>query len=264
MSIYAKERPEWLRLSLDSVFQQTVPPDEVALVEDGPLTKPLYDVIEEYKSLHPELKVITFEKNRGLGLALRDGLAHCTHDIVARMDTDDICKPQRFEKELRIFEEHPETDLVSSWIDEFEGDINNIIGVRRLPETHEELFEFGKKRNPVSHPACMFRKEAVQKNGNYQDYPLFEDYFLWARLLKYGCRFYCIQESLLYFRRNKDMMRRRGGWHYAITEMRFQCTLYGIRYITLAQLFRNIIIRFPIRIIPNSLREYLYSRLRKK
>ena len=119
LSIYYKEQPEYLRLALDSIFSQTVKANEVVLVEDGKLTDELEKVVTEYEALYPELNVVRFEKNRGLGHALNDGLKYCSYDLIARADTDDICKPNRFEKQVQVLEAHPEYDLVSSWVDEF-------------------------------------------------------------------------------------------------------------------------------------------------
>ena len=264
MSVYHKERPAFLCAALDSVFSQTVLPTEVILVEDGPLTPELDGIIKTYVAKHPELKTVPLKQNLGLGRALNEGLQFCSYDLVARMDTDDICKPDRFEKQLKVFADHPEIDVCSAWVDEFIENPEVLEYTKKLPETPEELYEYGKKRNPVNHPVTMFRKQAVQFNGNYQDYPLFEDYFLWIRMLKYGCRFYCIQESLLYFRASPEMIRRRGGFKYALTEMRMQCLLYGLRYISFGEMLHNIAIRFVVRLMPNGLRKKIYSLIRKK
>ena len=115
-------------------------------MEDGPLTDELYAVIKEFTSQHPELKVISLPTNRGLGKALNEGLKHCSYDLVARMDTDDIAKPDRFEKQLAIFLEHPEIDVVGAWIDEFEGEVSNVLSMRKVPEQHENILRFAKGR----------------------------------------------------------------------------------------------------------------------
>ena len=192
LSLYHKESPLFLRQSLTSIFTQTLLPIEVVLVEDGPLTDELYAVIKEFTSQHPELKVISLPTNRGLGKALNEGLKHCSYDLVARMDTDDIAKPDRFEKQLAIFLEHPEIDVVGAWIDEFEGEVSNVLSMRKVPEQHENILRFAKGRCPVNHPVVMFRKSAVLKAGGYKHFPLFEDYYLWVRMLMNGARFYNI------------------------------------------------------------------------
>ena len=152
LSVYGGEKGEFLRRSLASVFAQTVRAQEVVLVEDGPLTEDLYRVVEEFCARQPELKVVPLPRNGGLGRALNEGLKHCSFDIVARMDTDDICRPDRFEKQLRVLREYPDVAVVSAWIDEFVDDPEHVVSTRRLPETPEELYEYGKSRCPVNHP----------------------------------------------------------------------------------------------------------------
>lgn len=264
LSVYHRERPDFLHAALESVFRQTIPPTEVVLVEDGPLTAELYTVIAEFKKRYPCLKSIRLHTNQGLGRALNEGLKHCHHELVARMDTDDIAKPDRFERQLQVFREHPEVDVCGAWLDEFSEDIKHIHSVKRLPETHAELYKYGQRRNPVNHPVVMFRREAVLHNGSYRDYPLFEDYFLWVRMLTNGCHFYCLQESLLYFRASEDMFARRGGWRYALVEMRLQFLFYGLRYINFRTLLQNILIRFTARVMPYTLRVWLYKKKLRK
>lgn len=264
MSVYAKERADWLRLAVQSVFRQTVPPAEVVLVEDGTLTEELEAAVRELENEHKELKVVRSSVNQGLGRALNLGLKHCTCELIARMDTDDVCKPHRFERQLRVFEERADVDVCSAWMEEFETDFSQPHAVKRLPGTPESLYEYGKRRNPVNHPVVMFRRRAVMENGGYRDYPLFEDYFLWVRMLTAGCRFYTVQEALLSFRTSAAMYGRRGGWHYALTELRLQFLLYGLRYIGFGLFLKNIAVRFPVRILPRSLRSWIYrKRLRQ-
>lgn len=264
LSVYYREKPEYFRLCLNSLLEQTLLPDEVVIVKDGTLTNELEQVIEEFRERCTWLTVIPLETNVGLGKALNEGLKHCSNDLVARMDTDDICKPARFEKQIAIFEKHPEYDLVSAWIEEFVDTTDNIRSVRTLPEFPEQIREYGRKRNPVNHPVAMFRKSSVMRAGGYQHFPLLEDYYLWARMLVSGALFYNIQESLLYFRSSDDVFKRRGGWKYAVTEVKFMWRLYRIGYIGLMSTLSNILIRFTVRIIPNSLRSWIYNKLLRK
>lgn len=261
LSIYYKERPDFLRQSLDSLFSQTLLPTEVVLVKDGPLTKTLDIIIEEYSKRYLQLKIVSLSVNQGLGKALNEGLKYCSYDLVARMDTDDIAKPNRFEKQLDVFNNHPEIDIVSSWIDEFEGDTNHILSIRKLPEYHKEIYKFAKKRNPINHPAVMFRKSSVLAAGGYKHFPLFEDYYLWVRMLMNGAKFYNIQESLLYFRSSSDMFKRRGGINYALMELKFEQELLRIKFIDKSIFIKNILIRFISRLIPNKLRTIIYKHL---
>ncbi|MBR4919949.1 MAG: glycosyltransferase [Prevotella sp.] len=258
ISIYSKEQPQYLQESLDSIFGQTLPPTEVVMVCDGSLTEALDQMIEKYSQQHTELKVIRLPKNGGLGKALQEGLKHCSYEIVARMDTDDICKPDRFETQIKYMEEHPETDVVGAWIDEFSENPSKIVSVRRLPEQHEDIVEFAKKRNPVNHPTAVFRRSAVEKAGSYRHFLLFEDYDLWVRMILNGARFHNIQRSLLYFRMPNDFFYRRGGQMYLQSEIQLQRQFHQLHYITWGRMMKNIVIRTTMRCIPNPWRKKAY------
>ena len=264
LSLYIKEQPSHLIQCLDSLFSQTLLPTEIILVKDGPLTAELDAIVFDYAVRYPVLKVVALPQNQGLGRALNEGLKHCSYDIVARMDTDDIAKPERFEKQIAVFQKHPELDLVGAWIDEFENTPQHILSVRKVPETSGEIYEYGKKRCPVNHPVVMFRKSAVLAAGGYQHFPLFEDYFLWVRMLRNGAKFYNIQESLLYFRTSPNMFKRRGGWKYAMDETRFQRFLFKRQFISFPELVKNVGVRFCVRLMPNSLRTFIYKKLLRK
>jgi len=219
MSLYKKEHPEYLRLALDSMINQTVKPDEIVLVEDGPLTNELYAVVEEYK---PHLQIVINEKNLGLGLALNEGLKVCSNELVARMDTDDISKPDRCEKQLIFFQEHPETNILGGQIEEFITSPSEVVGKRIVPETDTELKDFMKKRCPFNHMTVMFKKTDVIKAGNYQDWYWNEDYYLWIRLALAGCTFANLPDILVYTRVGADMYQRRGGDKYFKSELGIQ------------------------------------------
>lgn len=262
LSIYKKEQSTCLRQSLDSLFAQTLFPSEIILVKDGPLTSELDHIIAEYVQKYPVIKVISLRQNQGLGKALNEGLKYCSYNLVARMDTDDIAKPDRFEKQLQVFKKHPEIDVCSSWIEEFDENINNILSIKKLPENHQEIVHYAKHRCPVNHPVVMYKKDAVLRTGGYEGFP--EDYRLWIKMLLNGYKFYNIQESLLYFRFSKDMIKRRGGWKYAIDDIKSQVSFYNMGFLSLPTLLYNIIIRITVRLIPNSLRVTIYKKFLRK
>lgn len=254
--VYHGDEPHYFEEALSSVFHQTVEPDEVVVVEDGQLTQDLYDIVERMKAAHPTLKVVALAENSGLGHALNMGLTHCSHELVARMDSDDVACPTRFERQLAVFAEHPETDICSGTIAEFIGTPQHVVSHRTLPETHEAIYAYGKRRCPVNHPAVMYRKSSVQKVGGYEGYP--EDINLWHKMLARGQRFYNIQDPILWFRLTPELYDRRGGWHYAITEVSSLWFAHTVGYTTLWEALTNIAMRFPVRIIPSSLRAWLY------
>lgn len=264
LSLYKKENPKYLKEALDSIFCQTVRSDDVVLVEDGLLPDNLEVVVRDYERQYHELHVVRFEQNRGLGVALNEGMKYCKHDIIARGDTDDINHPDRFERELKILLEHPEYDLISAWIDEFVDNPKQIHSQRRLPEKPEDIYKYGKHRCPVNHPVAMYRKKAVEKVGGYQTDLFPEDYYLWMKMLKAGYKFYNIQDSLLSFRYNPDTIKKRGGWRYAVDEAKTQWKAYHqLHYLSIADFCFNVSIRFTTRIFPNKLRQFIYAIIRK-
>lgn len=213
MSLYKREHPEYLRLALDSMIHQTVKPDEIVLVEDGPLTDELYEVVREYKERCRDLLHIVENKtNIGLGLALNKGLKTCRNELIARMDTDDISKPERCEKQLKRFDEKPELAIISSHIDEFFGDKENVISQRKVPITSEEIYNYAKKRSAFNHPAVMYRKSAVLAEGGYSDLKRNQDVDLFGRMLFRGYKSENIDESLLWFRSSEELAVRRKSW----------------------------------------------------
>ncbi len=208
MSLYKKEKPEYLKQAIDSMLNQTVAPDEIVMVEDGPLTPDLYAVLDEYPMLHR----VKNEANIGLGLSLNVGLKECRNELVARMDTDDCSKLERCEKQLARFAEKPYLAVVGSHIDEFVGDISNVISQRIVPTTSEEIYNFAKKRSAFNHPAVMYSKTAVLANGGYADLKRNQDVDLFGRMQFEGYKAENIDEALLWFRSSDELAKRRKSW----------------------------------------------------
>lgn len=212
-SLYKKENPEYLRLAIESMLKQTTPPDEIVVVEDGPLTDELYVVVQEYKAKYPELiNVVVSEKNVGLGRALNLGLKACKYELVARMDTDDISKPERCEKQLKRFEEKTELAIVGAWVDEFYDNPLQTVSTRAVPMEYEAIYRFAKRRSAFNHPTVMYRKSKVLEVGGYADLRRNQDVDLFGRMLYSGFKAENIGESLLWFRANVDLAKRRRSW----------------------------------------------------
>lgn len=262
ISIYFREKPENLRLAFQSLMEQTVPADEIVLVKDGPLTPELDQVIEEFNVLLP-LKLVILPENKSLGFALNEGLKHCSHKWVARMDTDDICHLDRFEKQVNFVKENPDIDLVGSNIIEFIETPGDLSRKKNVPEFHEDIVRFAYKRCPFNHPTVFFRKAAIEEVGSYQSMILFEDYYLWFRLIKAGKRFHNLQDSLLDFRLGKDMLGRRQGVQYGLNEANFFLFAYREGLIPLSSLIR-FLLRFPIRIMPRWFTLFVYNNFLRK
>ena len=264
ISVYHREKKEYLREALRSVFEQTIEPDEVVLVKDGALTAELDEVVDEFESKYKSLKVLSLPENVGLGMALNEGLKVCQYDLVARMDSDDISLPQRFELQLKAFAENPELSIVGGWISEFEDDPAEIVSERRPPETDEELKIFFRRRTPFNHPSVMFRRGSVVEAGGYRHFHLLEDYWLWGRMIKNGASLHNVQQTLVNMRGGVSMATRRGGWKYAKGEVCLMYRFYKMGVIRFVDMLRNIAVRFPVRIMPSAIRALIYSKLLRK
>lgn len=265
MSVYYKERPEYLRQAMKSIFDQTVLTDDFVLICDGPLTEELDKVIDEYKHIHEDiLNVYRIENNVGLGNALNLGISKCKNELVARMDSDDISRKERCEKQLKIFEKDDSIDIVSGTIEEFVGDIKNVRKSRVIPENNNDILRFAKLRNPFNHPCIMYKKNKVISAGSYKDFYLLEDYYLWLRMLNSGCKGYNIQEPLLWMRAGDDMYKRRSGLRYVKSQKKLLTYMKKIDYINQFEFIKGVIIRTCSSLSPNFLRKYMYNKYLRK
>ena len=265
MSVYAKEKPEYLKTSMESMFRQTVPTDDFVLVCDGPLTPELEAVIAEMQRQHGEiLRPVRLAENGGLGNALRLGVTECRNERIARMDSDDISLPDRCEKELAVLEAHPELSVVGGIVEEFSSSPDIVDARRVVPETSEEIVAFSKKRNPFNHPTVMLRKSDVLKAGNYSPVRYLQDYYLWIDMLTAGMKGYNIQEPLVRMRADRDLFRRRSGKLYVKIQVDLFKKMYRAGYITGAQYLSSAAIRVGSAYAPNGLRHFMFERILRK
>lgn len=265
MSVYHKERPEFLRQAMESIANQTVPTNDFVLICDGMLNEGLDSVIAQMQDAFGDvLHVVRLEKNMGLGNALNIGIRHCKNDLVARMDSDDISYSNRCEKQIRVFAEHPEVSICSGVVEEFTA-IPDVVDARRVPpERNAEILEFAKKRNPFNHPCVMYKKSAVEAAGSYQDFYLLEDYYLWLRMLMAGCQGYNIQEPLLRMRAGFDMYLRRAGWKYAKAQIQLFRFMKANAFIRNDQYLKSCLIRTGSALAPNWLRKFVFKKALRK
>ena len=258
MAVYGKEKPEFFRQSIERMLAQTLPFSDFVLVCDGALTHELNEVISwAQEEMDEKLQIIRLKENKGLGKALRTGVPRCRCSVIARMDSDDISRPDRCERQFRIIERDG-YDLVSGTLQEFVREPGDMDRLRVLPRTSEEILQYAKKRNPFNHPCVMFRKESVLRVGSYQDFPGFEDYYLWIRMLRKGCKGYNVQEVILDMRTGNGMYDRRGGRDYLYWVLRFQRYLYCKNFITKKEYIQNCLVRTTVGAIPGGAREKFY------
>lgn len=262
MSLYLKEKPEYFNEALKSVINQTVKPNEIVIVYDGPITTELKSVVEQYVSNNPGLiKIIDNPENKGLGLALADGVPQCTYELIARMDTDDICRKDRFEKQLEEFVKDPRLDICGSHILEFEEKEENIVARRRVPLVDKDIKEYQKRRDGFNHVSVMFKKKSVLAAGNYQSCLLMEDTLLWANMFMNGAKGKNIDDYLVYVRIGKDMYERRGGFDYYKKYKAGRRKVYETGYISWVDYKMTLIVQFIVAAIPNRVRGFVFKNL---
>lgn len=265
MSLYIKEKAEYLNEALSSVINQTVKPSEIVIVYDGPITTELEDIVEKYISNNPGLiRVIKNSENKGLGLALADGVPACTYELIARMDTDDICREDRFEKQLIEFIQDPDLDICGSHILEFEGNKDNIVTQRRVPLKNEHIKKYQKLRDGFNHVSVMFKKQSVLLAGNYQSCLLMEDTLLWANMFMHGAKGKNIDDSLVFVRIGPDMYERRGGFSYFLKYKTGRKKVYDTGFISLYDYCITLVVQFVVAIIPNKLRGLIFKKILHK
>ncbi len=267
MSVYKKDSPEFLKIALESIYDnQTRKPDEIVVVFDGPLTDELDHVLNAFREGKEDVvKYYPQEVNRGLGDALKIGSGFCTGDYILRMDSDDVSDPQRFEKQIAYVENHHDIDVVGADIAEFylspdEQDKR----VRSCPEKHNEIVRMGKRRNPMNHVSVCMKKSALEKCGGYQKLLLLEDYYLWLHMIGAGCKLANIHEPLVYVRVGNGFDSKRGskerieGWK-VLQDYMLQIGMINKLDAVVNMIYINAFVRTPTR-----LKKQLYSYLLRK
>ncbi|MEE1279959.1 MAG: glycosyltransferase [Oscillospiraceae bacterium] len=257
MSVYEKEEPLFLRQSVESMFAQSVLPEQFVLVIDGPVPEALESEINVLCERF-DITLCPLSQNVGLGKALNAGLSVCRNEIVARMDSDDIAFPDRIEMQLELMQRE-NADIVSAVVAEFEQSTDRVTAARLVPETHDEIMKYVRKRNPFNHPAVVYKKSVVESVGGYQDYPLFEDYELFARALANGAVGANVQQPLVYMRAGSGMYDRRGGREYAKKILRFYKRLRQLSLCGFKENITCVLPRAAVALAPAPVRRFVYK-----
>lgn len=264
MCVYGGDNPEWFKTAVDSVLNQTVVPNEVVLVVDGPVPTELDSIIEKYET-QSIFKVIRLVENQGHGNARRKGLENCSNEIVALMDADDISHPTRFEQQLCCFENDEELSIVGGNISEFIDTPENIVAHRLVPQTDTEIKEYMKKRCPMNQMTVMFKKSFVQSVGGYIDWYCNEDYYLWLRMAMAGMKLANISDILVNARVGKDMYSRRGGIKYFKSEAKLQKFMLDNKIIDFTTYLINIVKRLIVQVLlPNRIRGWVFKKFARE
>ncbi|MBD5807106.1 glycosyltransferase [Limosilactobacillus walteri] len=265
MSVYKSDNPNYLDFALKSIEQQTVKPNEIVLVEDGPISQELHEVIKKHTKLFEgNFKNIRLKTNNGLGVALKVGTKYISNQWIARMDSDDYSVPDRFEKQLKIITSQSDISAVGGQVAEFVTNINNVIGYRKVPVEKGLISDFIKWRSPINHPTVMLNKKSLINAGGYLPYGNLEDYFLWARMLSKNMKLYNSNDVLVHMRVDDGMYERRGKlknikFFYALRSFMYRNSLINLKEMILGDFIVTVNI-----IIPGWLRKIIYQRVLHK
>lgn len=263
MSVYHGDDPRLFQLSLKSIFENSILPDEIILVVDGSVSAELDDVIKKFTSTY-DIHVIRLPINLGLSHALNEGLKHIKTIWFARADADDYNKPNRFERQLNyILNSNSEIDIIGSCIDEF--DKNNVFqATRNVPASHYEIIKYLKTRNPFNHMTVILKTVIVKDVGGYPLIYLREDYALWVKLISIGAKCYNIQESLVNATTGFEMYKRRGGLKYVMAELKLQHMMVQYKVKSTRMAIIHFLLRGTVFLLPSWLRGKLYLNFFRK
>ena len=262
MSVYDKVNPEHLRMSIESIMNQTYKTNEFILIKDGKLTDEQEKVINEIVSNNKYLfKIIEFKVNKGAGTAYNAGIDLCTNKWAAIMDSDDIAVKTKFEKQMTYLAKNDDIDVIASNAVEFLESTDNIISTRIMPEYNEDIIKFAHSRCPLIQPSAIFNIKKVKSSGSYQHSPLTEDYDLYIRMIENNCKFYTYQEILYYIRTSEDFFKRRGGFKYLKPILSFKYKHFKNGFFSFYEFLKTFFASLIVALMPNYIRTIIYKKL---
>ena len=262
MSVYRNDKPDDFRVALSSVINQTLPPSELVLVVDGPIGVGLNAVIEELETKLKNVKVIRLKETHGHAVARQIGIEHATNELIAIMDSDDIAHSDRFEKQVRCFEEDEMLSVLGGQIVEFVGEVEHVVGIREVPCEYEEIKQYAKSRCPMNQVTVMMRKTDMQNVGGYLAWFCNEDYYLWIRMLQKGYKFKNLPDRLVYVRVGEEMYGRRGGIKYFKSEACLQKYMWDEGIIGFYRYVFNVSVRWGVQVLlPPQMRGFIFQKL---
>ena len=267
MSTYAAEKPANLEASLLSLCGQTVPAQQIVLVVDGPIGPEQEAVIRRCTveaSARSVFSVLRLQENQGLANAMNAGLGLCTGCFTMRMDSDDICMPDRVAVQLAYLVDNPQTDVLSAWAEEFFED-GSPPSIKASPTTHSAVVKALRWRNVLVHPAICVRTRLLREIKGYRDrFGLMEDYDLFLRLVQANAHFHVIPKVLVRIRSGLDQRKRRGGMRYVLDEVRFRLEFYRSGFFSLREFLLIAGLYSCFRIVSGTLRDRFYGLARQR
>lgn len=269
MCVYEKDNTLYFKEALESVVNQSLLPNQIVLVVDGPIGKDLQKVIDTFTLKAQDLGILFYvtylQENVGHGKARRISIEKAKYDLIALMDADDISKYNRFQIQTKIFEEDTDVSIVGGQIMEIAHDTKKQISIRAVPSKDKDIKQYMKMRCPFNQMSIMFKKNDVIKAGNYVDFYHNEDYYLWVRMYLVGFKFYNTTEILVNVRINEEFYSRRGGWRYFLSEFKLQKIMYNNSIISVYRFIFNSLVRFVLQVLlPDSIRGFIFKKLFRK
>jgi len=264
MSVYKNDKPNFVKIAIESILKQTLQPSQFVIMIDGQIDEKLEHVLLSYEKENKIIELHFQDENLGLGLTLKEGLNYCKYDYVARMDADDYSLPNRFEIQFEYLKKNKNISIIGSNIAEFTENIENINSIRKVPEKNEDIYNFAKSRNPFNHPSVILKKEDVLAVGSYKNVRFLQDYFLWVDLLTAGYKGYNVQKNLVYMRADSNLFKRRSGKKYIKIQIELLDYMKKRKFINNNQYIKSKILRTCSGYAPNWLRRILFNKILRK
>lgn len=265
MSVYIREDPLYFEKAIESILKQTVPTDDFVIVCDGPILPEHEAVLEKYKAAYPGvIHDVHLTENVGIGAAANIGLNACKHELIAKMDADDLAVPDRCEKQLRYFAENPHLAVLGGFIEEFDRDENQPYDVREVPLTNEAIHKFARRRQAFNNVTVMYRKSAVIAVGGYRPLRRAEDFDLYARLLHSGCYAENMPDILVKVRVNRDACGRRTSWETLKGFVHARWLAYRLGFSSIVDFLVASGTQCVMFLFPRKLQNFVYSRFLRK
>lgn len=264
MGVYYKDKPEFVKRAIESLLEQTYLPSEIILIEDGKLTAELYETINKMKK-NELLKVFSLPENQGVATAINFGVKKAQYDYIARMDADDVCMKDRFEKQFKYLEKYPKVDIIGGQICEYDSKLENKIAIRKVPNEDKEIKKRCKFKSPINNTTVIFKKSIFEiLNGYDESYKVMEDYEFYIRAVEQGFYFHNLEDILVNVRTDREMYLRRGGREYIKYIIKIEKTLLEKKLINKFIYFYNVIIRSIVCFLPNFFRKNFYTLFLRK
>ncbi|TYP97352.1 glycosyl transferase family 2 [Tenacibaculum adriaticum] len=262
MSVYYNDNAIHFEQAVESLLNQTYKPSEIVIVVDGCVSKELEEVIKKYNN-NDIIIIIKLSNNQGLANALNIAIRSSSHELIARMDSDDICFKDRFEKQMKFLIDN-DLDFVGGQMIEFGKNLEDIVSYRRVPLKHEDIIDFMKYRAAFSHPTILFKKKVFKSLKGYDINIFPEDYDFFVRVYLGGFKMGNIDENVLWFRLGENLseaIKRRWGKKYAINEFKLYKKFLDIGFYSKSHFIKAVLFKIPLRFLPFKLFKFLYFKL---